>query len=325
MKKYEIKPIAGLVSVIIPCFNAEKTLSMTVDSVRSQTYQNWEIIIVNDGSTDNSWRLAEDFAKFENIMVIHTHNAGVSKARNTGAHNARGEYLAFLDADDTWHPEKLQFQVEFLKKNPKTGVCFSKVGFTSPSGRSLNQYSHVPKTALTAFNLLVENQLCTSSNIMCRKQVFTDTGGFAPGMNYAEDQEWLLRVALKNQWQISGIPQVLVYYRTQPGSLSSSLDKMEQGWQTLVNKAREYAPAFIENHYEKAQAIYLRYLARRALRQGEPAETGLEYMKRALLSDWTIVLFQPWRSLATLTGLFCWKLAPTGYTANLFQITRRMG
>ncbi len=314
-----------LVSVIIPCFNAEKTLVGTVESVIRQAYPHWEIIIVNDGSTDSSAELADCLAKSPRIRVIHTPNKGVSNARNTGASDAIGEYLAFLDADDSWHPEKLGRQVGQFKKNPKLGVCFSKVRFTDPSGRSLNQYSYVPSGSLTAYGLLVENHLCTSSNIMCRKQAFLETGGFESGMNYAEDQEWLLRLALNNCWQIVGVPEVLVDYRTQTGSLSSSLDKMEQGWLMLVNKVKRYAPEFIESHFLGAQAIYLRYLARRSLRQGEPARVGLGYIVRALKSDWTIIVKSPWRTLATGIGLLCWHFAPSGYTTTLLQISKKAG
>jgi glycosyltransferase involved in cell wall biosynthesis len=313
---------AGLISVIIPCYNAEQTLSETVDCVLRQTYKKWEIIIVNDGSTDSSPQLAEKLTAFGNIKVIHTPNRGVSNARNTGAENAKGEFLAFLDADDVWQPEKLQLQINYFSKQPLLGVCFSKVRFTSQSGKSLNQYSLVPKKPLNAYSLLVENHLCTSSNIMCRKQVFLETTGFDPSMNYAEDQEWLLRVALNKRWLIAGVPEVLLDYRTQTGSLSSSLYKMEQGWQALIQKVKGYDPDFVDQHYLRAQATYLRYLARRALRQGEPAQLGLNYMKRALLSDWTILIISPWRSLATLTALVFWLIAPSKHTAQLFQISK---
>lgn len=297
------------VSVLIPCYNAEKTLLETVQSVQSQSYSDWEIIIVDDGSTDSSYQLANKLALQHNTQVIHTQNQGVSAARNLAACFAKGEYLAFLDADDIWHRDKLKKQLEFFKQNKKLGVCFSKVRFTNSSGKSLNQYSRVPKRPLSAIDLLVENHLCTSSNIMCLKQVFTESNGFDTSMSYAEDQEWLIRIALNNQWDIAGIPIVLIDYRTQTNSLSSSLEKMEHGWHTLINKVSLYAPAFIRIHYHRALAIYLRYLARRALRQGEPAAIGLHYIKRAIQSDWPILLLSPWRSFATLFALlFCWGI-----------------
>jgi glycosyltransferase involved in cell wall biosynthesis len=325
MNLKSITPQTGLVTVIIPCFNAKETLVETVASVERQTYPDWEIIIVNDGSSDGSDRLADKLAESKRITVVHTANKGVSHARNTGVENAAGEYLAFLDADDSWHPEKLQAQVEYFKKHDDCGVCFSKVRFTSPTGKSLNQYSYVPKQPLSAFGLLVENHLCTSSNIMCRKQAFQETGGFEIGMNYAEDQEWLLRMALQDRWKINGIPQVLVDYRTQNGSLSSSLDKMEQGWLMLVNKVKRYAPEFINRHFLQAQAVYLRYLARRSLRQGEPAHVGLTYIKRAIQSDWTILLASPWRTLATLTGLIGWWFISLDYSTHFFRISKKAG
>ncbi len=299
-----------LISVIIPCYNAADTLQETVQSVHLQSYANWEIILVNDGSTDRTGLLAEQLALDKNISVIHTHNSGVSAARNCGAKAAQGEYLAFLDADDLWYKEKLQNQLLFLQQNKSIGVCYSRVRFTSSAGESLKQYSAIPKKPLSAFDLLVENKLCTSSNIMCRKPLFVASKGFDTSMNYAEDQEWLIRVALQTDWGIAGIPEVLLDYRTQTDSLSSSLEKMEQGWLTLTRKVARYQPEFINNHFQQAQAIYLRYLARRALRQSEPAIIGLRYMYRALQSDASIFIRSPWRSFATLAGLLCWWTLP---------------
>jgi len=312
-----------LVSVIIPCYNAEKTLSETVQSVQRQSFTRWEIIIVNDGSTDSSAQLANQLATQQCIQVIHTPNRGVSAARNLGEKIARGKYLAFLDADDIWHVNKLQTQVDFFNQNSKLGVCYSRVRFTSPSGKSLHQYSAIPKKPLTAYDLLVENHLCTSSNIMCLKQLFNESAGFDTSMNYAEDQEWLIRIALDDKWDIAGVAEVLMDYRTQTNSLSSSLDKMEQGWQTLTKKVAIYAPSFIVDHFHTAQAIYLRYLARRALRQGDPALIGLNYIKRAIKSDWQVFIISPKRSFATLFALLFWWCLPIPLTAQLLHINKQ--
>jgi len=312
-----------LISVIIPCYNSAQTLEKTVQSVQLQSYKNWEVIIINDGSTDNSPQLADQLAELQGIQVIHSPNQGVSAARNLGASLAKGHYLAFLDADDIWYNTKLKVQLDLFKQQEKLGVCYSRVLFTSLSGESLNQYSAVPKKPLTAIDLLFENHLCTSSNIMCLKQLFTESGGFDSTMRYAEDQEWLIRVALNEQWDITGVAQVLMDYRTQTNSLSSSLDKMEQGWQSLTQKIAHYAPRFIESHYPRAQAIYLRYLARRALRQGEPALIGLAYIKRAIKSDWRIFILSPWRSFATLFSLLLWWSLPFTYTAQLLHINKK--
>jgi len=315
-----------LISVIIPCYNSADTLAVTVKSVQQQSYRPLEVIIINDGSTDSSSTLADHLAaSASNIKVLHIPNGGVSAARNLGAEVAQGEYLAFLDADDVWYPEKLTKQLAFFKQRKNLGVCYAKVRFTSQAGESLQQYSSVAKKCLTAKDLLIENQLCTSSNIMCRKAVFQQIGGFDTRMNYAEDQEWLIRVALSQHWQISGVNEVLLDYRTQSNSLSSSLRKMELGWQMLVTKIQSYAPEFIDSSYAYAQAVYLRYLARRSLRQGEPASTGLRYIIRALQSDWHILIKSPWRSGATLLGLLCWYVLPNRFSKQLLHIDTQLG
>src|SRR5690606_10832622 len=102
----------GLVSIVMPCYNAEKYITETVNSVINQTYKNWELIIVNDGSTDNSLNMIKEFAANDNrISFIDKSNSGVSDSRNKGLEKAKGEYIAFLDADDTWELNNLEDKI----------------------------------------------------------------------------------------------------------------------------------------------------------------------------------------------------------------------
>jgi glycosyltransferase involved in cell wall biosynthesis len=299
------------VSVIIPCYNAEDTLQASVESVISQTLGNFEILIINDGSTDKSAMLIQALALREpRIKVFHRNNHGVSASRNFGVEVAKGEYIAFLDADDFWQKNKLSEHLKHFDSDAKIGVSYSKVGFLSHDAKPLSQSSRVVKHTLTPQEMLVENHLCTSSNIMVRKIAFEQTGGFDESMSFAEDQEWLFRMAYQGQWEIRGISDILVYYRTQVNSLSASPEKMEMGWLAFINKVKQYAPEFIDRHFQRANAIYLRYLARRALRQGQSPKIGLNYMYRALRSDWRICLTEPQRSLPTLACLYVLNLLP---------------
>jgi len=307
-----------LFSVIIPCYNAQSTLLATVRSVQAQTLSDWELIIVDDGSTDDSLSIIQNLVtQDERIQLQRNAHQGVSCARNTGIRMASGAYLAFLDADDLWHPEKLARHAEHFQRCPTVGVSFARVRFMTPAGQPLPQVSAVPQRGLDAFSLLTENHISTSSNIVARRELFSALGGFHPGMSFAEDQEWLFGVAVDGTWSIKGIDQTLVYYRTSPGSLSSDLARMEAGWREMLAVAGRYAPDFLQQHQTKAQAIYLRYLARRALRQGVPAEIGLIYLRRAWQSSALSLLRQPRRSLLTLLGLLAWYLMP-GFTDRYF-------
>ena len=112
----------GLVSVITPCYNGAKYLSETIESVINQTYENWEMIIVDDGSKDDSAEIAAGYSqKDPRIKLICQSNAGSAAARNNGISHAEGRYIALLDADDLWHPDFLEKQLSFIKQ--KKAVC----------------------------------------------------------------------------------------------------------------------------------------------------------------------------------------------------------
>jgi len=116
-----------LVSIIVPCYNQAQFLPETLDSVLAQTYQNWECILVNDGSTDNTETIAKSYCKKDyRFKYLFKANGGLSSARNAGINEAKGEYLQFLDSDDLILPEKLATQVSFLNGNPTSDICLSR-------------------------------------------------------------------------------------------------------------------------------------------------------------------------------------------------------
>lgn len=120
------KYVKGLVSIITPCYNSERFISETIDSVKSQTYPNWEMLIIDDGSTDNSEKIVDQYVeKDSRIKLIKQKNAGSAAARNNGIRHAQGQYIALLDSDDIWLPEFLNDQVEFMSKNKTFCVCSS--------------------------------------------------------------------------------------------------------------------------------------------------------------------------------------------------------
>jgi hypothetical protein len=156
---------------------------------------------------------------------------------------------------------------------------------------------------LQAAQLLYENPTTTTSNWVIFRQVFEEAGGFAETMSYSEDLEWLLRVACDGRWPIQPLDQVLTYYRTSEGGLSSSLARMEQGWLRLVSEARCYAPELVEQNFAAARAVQLRYLARRSLRLRTDPAQGVDFMRRALQSDWRRLMQEPRRTIATAVAV----------------------
>jgi glycosyltransferase involved in cell wall biosynthesis len=293
------------VSVVIPAYNAAPVLPEAIASVQDQTFTDWELIIVDDGSRDGTADIAHQLAETDNrIRVIHQNNQGVSVARNIGVSQSCGSIIAFLDADDLWVPTKLATHLAAFASNPHLGVSFARVEFLTQTGLSMGQISSGRLTGLKLEHLLCENPTTTTSNWVIRREVWTQVGELCPTMSYSEDLEWLLRALCTQQWQIEGIPQVLTRYRTSTGGLSSALYRMEAGWQTLIEQAKTYAPELVQQHFHRAQAIHLRYLARRAFRLRLPAPVGIDFITRALRSDWQLVLREPRRTLATLAAVY---------------------
>lgn len=294
-----------LISVVVPAYNAARFLAETLQSVLAQTYQNWELLIINDGSTDNTAEIAEQYRQHDRRIRLYSQpNQGVSAARNLGVELAQGELIAFLDADDRWLPEKLATHVGHLAANPSIGVSFAKVRYLRANGTPTSLIATASLVDIQSWDFIYANPTITTSNVVIRKEIFQQLRGFDPTMSYSEDMDLFFRILCNSSWKIEGIEPVLVEYRTQDNGLSSSLYRMEAGWQTLASKARELAPEIIEQHYKPAYANYLRYLARQSLRLGLSGKTGIDFINRALKTDWNILLREPKRTSLTALSVY---------------------
>ncbi len=300
------------VTIVVPAYNASEYIAKTVKSVLQQTYTDFELLVIDDGSTDDTADIVHNFSLQDSrVKLISQENQGVSVARNTGIKMAKGEFIAFLDADDLWLPNKLVSHLEHLHQNSEVGVSFGKVEFLSSNGELTGYISNSPLGAIKSEYLLYENPTVTTSNIVVRREVFEQVGYFDEQISYSEDLEWLLRLSCHQAWKIEGINKVLTRYRISQNSLSSDLYKMEQGWNLLINKVMNYAPYLVNQHYYKAQSRYLRYLARRTLRLNLSSDVGIRYMNRALQSEWTLIFKEPRRTILTTIAVYGKYLMPS--------------
>ncbi len=296
------------VSVIMPAYNAAATIAASIQSVQAQTLKNWELIIVDDGSSDETANMALTLANADpRICVIQRCNRGPSAARNTGADLARGCVLAFLDADDFWSADRLSGMLKTFRDKPKAGVLFSRTRFldaqTLQPGTLTRHFD-----SLTAADLMAENALCSTSNIVCLKSVFAESGGFKPGLHHAEDQDWLLRIALDGRWEIRGVDEEWFFYRSAPDSQSADLEAMRAGWHRMVETASDLFPEAAPRAARRAFGPIHRQLARRALRMGRTAD-AIKYLFMGLRRDPLMILRQPKRTGLTLLGA-CLTLLP---------------
>jgi GT2 family glycosyltransferase len=293
------------VSVIIPAYNAAPWIAETIASVQQQTFTDWELWVVDDGSGDRTAEIVEHLQSTDRrIQLIRQPNQGVSAARNLGIAQSQSEILAFLDADDRWLPNKLSTHLQQFELNRHLGVSFDRVEFLTQAGTTTGQYSTGRLMGLKPQHFLSENPTTTTSSWVVRRAVFDQVGGFCPTMSYSEDLEWLLRVLCDGQWQIEGLSHGLTRYRTSDGGLSSDLHRMEAGWNALLQEAQGYAPSLVAQHFATAQAIHLRYLARRAVRLGLPADIGFDFMTRSIRSDRLLLLREPRRTILTMLAVY---------------------
>ncbi|WP_251977697.1 glycosyltransferase family 2 protein [Salinicola avicenniae] len=302
-------------SVVIPVYNAADSIEETVASVLCQTEPHFELWLIDDGSTDDSLaRLQALKARDARIRVLALANGGVAAARNAGADRAEGEWIAFLDADDVWHPTKLERHWQHHRQAPQLDMSFAKIAFLLGEGTDLARaqtVSTVPREALTLEDVLGENPVCTSSNLVVSRECWRASGGFRRGMQYAEDQEWLARV-VKQGRHIRGMDVLLVGYRLSAGGLSANLRAMYDGWQQLT---RDYAADF---DAAAARALYCRYLARRALRAGSSPWLAPRFALVGVANSPQAFFRDRRRGLMTLVGSLVSPLLPRTLRMRLF-------
>lgn len=190
------------ISVVIPLYNKEKHIQMAINSVLNQTYQEFEIIVINDGSTDNSVAKVNEI-KDSRIRLINQENKGVSAARNRGIKEANYELIAFLDADDTWKPQFLETIKRLRDRYPYAGMYGTAYEYQRPDGKKIAaNYNDIPYTGWEGvvdnyFKASIKNQLICASAVAIPKKVFNDVGYFPIGMARGEDLNMWLRIALK--------------------------------------------------------------------------------------------------------------------------------
>lgn len=221
--------MGSLVSIIIPAYNAGRFISETIDSVINQTYKDWELIIINDGSTDSTLNIIETYSKKDTrISFVTKTNSGVSDTRNSGIDKAKGEFIAFLDADDVWLPENLQKKIDCLKSNSDVDFVFCNMlqadqnlqnQAPAPIGKDENIFED-----LLLWNGEVIPGPC--SNLVVRKKCLDSGIRFDPSLTTIADQNFTVQLAANYKGKL--IKEFLWIYRILPGSMSKSLSVMEK-------------------------------------------------------------------------------------------------
>lgn len=300
-----------LFSIIIPCWNAALTLRETLDSVTSQNLSNWECIVVDDGSTDETPNIIADYCfKDHRFRSLTTFRKGPSGARNlAGLEHARAKFLAFLDGDDIWHPSKLRRTLTSIIKNPHVDGFYAQIAFFRIDPMDPETHSTVYPRPLLPLDFLRDNPVCTMSNLVIKTDLFKNNNGFDPTITHNEDVEFLVRVTAAGAI-VEGIQECLVNYRTSIAGLSADLNSMRIGWHRALDTLQSTRFRLSPSQIAQADAGNLRYLSRRALRTNAP---GFEALRLAMqgISRSPKSFFDPlWRGSMTLVGAIVAPLLP---------------
>jgi glycosyltransferase involved in cell wall biosynthesis len=260
------------VSVIIPAYNAMRYLPETIDSLLSQTFEDFEAIIIDDGSHDN---IEEWFGKNQDprLQLISQPNQGQAKARNVGMQRAKGEYIAFLDADDLWKPSKLEKQVALLNANPDAGVVYTWVSGINSEGVLRGRTIKNCAEGNVWRELILHNILECGSTPLIRRSCFEQVGDFDVELPPCEDLDLWLRIACHYDFLV--VKEPLVYYRQHDGSSGKNWQRAENKYLVLLEKSfnnplKDVSPAELNLLKPKAYAMpYLRFLSWSALQGKE--------------------------------------------------------
>lgn len=199
------------VSVVIPVYNSREVIGATIESVLAQTWKDYEIIVVDDGSTDGSAEVVQQFR--EKVTSIRQDNRGVAQARNRGIEESHGEYIALLDHDDLWHPTKLEKQVACLDEHKDVGMVITDVMHIDQAGNQVGQAGSAYNPKEQFYQLFVKGYVPTPSSAMIRRSILDQVGGFNEAFHSAglDDHELWPRIAAA--CEIGHIPEPLTSHR----------------------------------------------------------------------------------------------------------------
>lgn len=238
-----------MISVVIPVFNGEHTIGETLQSILEQTFRDIEIIIINDGSQDATLDVVARI-KDTRIKVFSYPNKGLAASRNRGLARATGEYISFIDADDLWTANKLEFQYRSLQENPQAAVAYSWTNYVDEQSQFLRSGLQVVAEGNVHAKLLLNNFLENGSNALIATKILKKLGGFDESLPCVEDWDIYLRLAAHYDFVCVPVPQIL--YRVSTSSMSTNTSQMEETGLKVIGKAFSYAPEHLINNQSVA-------------------------------------------------------------------------
>jgi len=260
------------ISVIIPAYNSEITIKQTVYSVLNQTLTDFELIVINDGSTDSTLEIVYQIQD-SRLKVFSFENAGGNTSRNRGLRQAVGEFVSFLDADDIWTPDKLASQLKALQDNFDAKVAYSWTDYIDENGKFLVSGNHINVNGDVYERLLVSNFLENGSNPLIYRDALVKLGGFDESLSAAQDWDMWLRLAAK--YSFICVPAMQILYRVSANSLSSNLVRQEKACLQVLESAYYARPLMSKNIRNLSLTNLYKYLVCKALQKPFKRQKGI--------------------------------------------------
>jgi glycosyltransferase involved in cell wall biosynthesis len=284
-----------LVSVIVPAYNAEDFIAQTLDSIISQTYQNIEILVVDDGSEDRTPEIVESFAqRNQRITLLRQANAGVAAARNLAIEKSSGEYMAPIDADDIWYPQKLEKQVEcMLKGGPSVGLVYARSVIIDENNSVLKKIMSYLDPVSSVIEgdvyaaLVYTNFVGNASVPLIRRSCLERVGGYNYQLREQKAQgceDWDIYLRIAEFYQLRVVPEYLIGYRETISSMSCNCTSMAKSYQLVLEDVEQRHPEIPSFIYKWSRSNFYVYLIHQSLRTGQHWST-LYWLYKAFRVD----------------------------------------
>lgn len=297
-------PNQPFVSIIVCVYNGQEFLGAALDSVLSQTYRHFELIAVDDGSTDDSAALLNQYTETR-FRILHQENRGAALALDLGLKAARGEFVAFLDQDDQWEKEKLAVHVDWLKRHPGIDLTFSWFRYVDRAGRDIGLRRKRYWGTLDFRSLMTDFAIGATSNVVVRRAAIEKAGGIDPAFPRMYDLDLFLRVALLARRNIEVIPAALMLYRRHGQQITHDYADLQCEWESVVLKMARLAPEVVASIEGHARSNASRFFARLAYEEGA-YRTAIQYVARGFKCAPVHFLIDPrnWSTVAAcMAGL----------------------
>lgn len=296
-----------LISVVIPAYNTRETIAEAIDSVLTQSYNNLEIIVVDDGSPDDVATHVEQ--KYgSKVQLIRQQNVGLAGARNTGIQAAKGEYVAFLDSDDAWLPNKLAEQVKQISKHPDGTVFYSNCYFWE-NGKRTKQWidTHNQGNDLITRQLIRREIMIPVLTTVVKKSALMEVGHFNQKLREVEDYDLWLRLAIQGA-TFYGLTKPLALYRINPQGLSSNTLKMAQTQLQVYKNILPIAPSALRAEVKEQVSIF----QIEVLHQGRKHDAAKGKRLPAAAKSLKMAQYRPQKALSYLATSLIFLCGPRG-------------